>query len=105
MLRDSPQTSDYIRHMRSKNTSVGVNLVYHDIFEVAKQIGPSGMVGQDSQVEHVRVGEHNIAHRLDKRPLFARGIAVICSRPNVGQTVQVDFTELILREGLRRKNI
>ena len=63
--------------MAAEDAAVGVQLVDDDVFEVFEELHPLGVVGQDGGVEHVRVGEHDVAGRADGAARIGRGVAVV----------------------------
>ena len=58
---DSPQPPQHVRDVRAEHAAVDVGLVDHDEREVREQLVPSSVVGQDPDVEHVRVREDQVA--------------------------------------------
>ena len=63
--------------MASEYAAVGVQFVDDDVFEIFKQLDPSGMVGEDVGVQHIRVGDHDMARLTDGFPGGVLGIAVV----------------------------
>jgi hypothetical protein len=49
----------------AEDAPVVVKLVDDDVLEVLEEVDPLGVVGQDSGVEHIRVGEDDLADRPD----------------------------------------
>ena len=60
------------------------------------------MVGQDADVQHVRVGEQDVRPAPDVRAEGVRRIAVIGRRVDAAQAEGLDLAQLVLGEGLRR---
>lgn len=46
------QAAEHVGQMASEHAAVGVQLVDDDVFEIFKQLDPSGMVGEDVGVQH-----------------------------------------------------
>jgi len=66
------------------------------------------MVGEDSGVEHVGVGDHHVALAADGLPGVVRGVAVVGVSLDVCFEIAdeaVDLVHLILGQGLGGKNI
>ena len=87
-------------------TPVGVQLVDHDDPQLLEQLEPLGVVGQDRGVEHVRVGDDDLAGAADRRPDGRRRVAVV----RRGRDAQVscpgelgELGDLVLAEGLGGK--
>ena len=47
--------------MRAKDTPVGVYLIDNHIRQPAQEPSPRLMVGEYAEVEHIRVGEHDLS--------------------------------------------
>jgi len=63
---DPPQPAQHARHLRSEDAPVGVALVDHDVLQVAEELGPERVVGEDPGVQHIGVGQQH-ARRLAMR--------------------------------------
>ena len=53
---DPSEPADDVRDVGAEDASVHVCLVEHDVLESAQGAIPGAMVGQDAEVEHIRVG-------------------------------------------------
>src|SRR5690606_565822 len=56
---NAPKTLNDVRHVRAKNSTVGVHLVENDVAKSLKEGGPLGVIGKDPRVEHVGVAQDN----------------------------------------------
>ena len=74
--------------MAAENPTVGVQLIDHDVAEVLKQPHPPRVVWQYARVQHVGVGNNDVACLANVAPRVCRRIAVI------GIGLQVDLERL-----------
>src|SRR3990172_12501755 len=58
---DPVQPSQDIGHMRSEHSAVRMKLINYHKSQVLKKGHPFRVVGKDARVEHVRIGNDNIA--------------------------------------------
>ncbi len=103
--RETPEPAQHVRHVRAEDAAVDVCLVDDDPGEIGEHVAPLPMVGQHSDVQHVRVGEHQVRPGADRPPLLARCVSVVDgvsqeARPQRGQAAG-----LVLRERLRRVEV
>ena len=87
----------------AEHPAVGVQLVDDDHPELLEQLEPLGVVGQDRGVEHVRVGDHDLAGRPDGRPDRRRRVPVVGGGRDaqVGRPGELgELGHLVLPEGL-----
>ena len=77
---DPAQAAQDVGDVRAEHAAVDVGLVDDDDREVREQLGPGGVVGEDADVEHVGVGEHDVRAPADVRARLARGVAVVDRR-------------------------
>ena len=83
-----------------------MRLVDDDDREVREQLGPGGVVGEDPDVEHVGVREHDVRPLTNARARLARGVAVVDRRANLlGQAEGAERPRLVLGERLRRVQV
>ena len=66
------QPAQHVGDVRAEHAAVDVRLVDDDEGEVGEQVAPGGVVGQDPDVQHVGVGDHEVAALADRRALLAR---------------------------------
>ena len=64
----------------AEDAAVRVQLVDDDDPQLLEQLEPLGVVGEDRRVEHVRVGDHDLAGLADRRPDRRRRVAVVGRR-------------------------
>ncbi len=107
-MADTVQPPQDIGHMRSENTPVGMELVDHDEFQVLEEGQPFGMVRKNTRMEHIGIGDHNIALRTDGLPRVLGSISIIGKGfdrfLNLPDQV-LKFEHLILGKGLGGKEI
>ena len=68
--------------MRAEHAAVHMGLVDDDIAQVREQLPPGVMMGQDPNVKHVRVGDHQVGLAPDRAPLLPGGVAVVDRGPD-----------------------
>ncbi len=95
------QPAQHVGHVRAEHAAVHVRLVDHDDVEVGEEVRPGVVVGQDPDVQHVRVGEHDVRPPPDGRALLARGVAVVDRRPRPLDAQRVQRPRLVLGQRLR----
>ena len=103
----STEPAHDVRHVRAEDPPVDVSLVQHHVAQVSEQLGPALVVGQNAQVEHIRVGQHHLRPLLDLPPSVGRGITVedIGTHRNLVATHLSEAAQLVLRQGLRRSQV
>ena len=85
-----------------------MQFVDDDVAEVFEDLGPLGVVGKDSGVEHVRVGEDHVGAFPDLLARVLRRVTVIGESTDAGAhgfDDGVELVELIFGEGLSGKQI
>ena len=87
--------------MAAEHATIGVQFVQHHVAQILKQTLPARVVRQDSGVQHVRVGQHDVAALANRLARVCRSIAVVGEDAEAivetrGQIVQLG--ELVLRE-------
>jgi hypothetical protein len=101
--RDSPQAAEHVGDVRAEDSAVDVRLVDDDDGEVREHVGPGGVVGEDADVEHVGVGEHDVGVAAEESARLARGVAVVDRRTDsLAQAEGGERARLILSQGLGR---
>ena len=89
--------------MRAEDAAVDVGLVDHDDREVGEQVRPRAVVGQDPEVQHVGVGEHDVRAPADLRARLARRVAVVDRRAHLRAEAEGrERARLVLGERLGR---
>ena len=92
-----------VGHVAPEHAPVGVELIDDDHPELLEQLEPLGVVGQDRRVEHVRVGDHDLAGRSDGRSDRRRGVPVVGGSGHAqvrGPRELGELGHLVLAEGL-----
>ncbi len=92
--------------MRAEHAAVDVRLVDHHDSEVGEQIAPGAVIGQDPDVEHVRIRQDQIRAAANLRAGLARRVAIVDRRSYpVPQPEGVERPCLILGERLCRVEV
>ena len=102
---DAAQPADHVGDVRAEHPAVGVGLVDDDPLEVCEEIPPAPVVGQDSDVEHVGVAQHEVASPAYGRPLVLRRIAVVDRVAEVRRVQGRQGAGLVLSERLGRVQV
>ena len=82
VLANPLQPPQHTGHVGPQDAAIGVDLVDHDIGQLAEKAGPLGMVGQQRGVQHVWIGQDQIRLGLDAPPLAGRRVAVVDAQPD-----------------------
>ncbi len=96
------QASKDVRDVAAEDAAVHVELVHDDDPQLLEQLEPLRVVGEDRRVEHVRVGDHDLAGLADGRPDRCRRVAVVAGRRDLqlGVTHELrQLGDLVLAEG------
>ena len=80
---DAAQPAQDVGDVGAEDAAVDVRLVDHDDGEVGEEVRPRGVVGQDPDVEHVGVREHEVRPPADGQALLAPGVAVVDRRAHL----------------------
>ena len=70
-----------------------------------QEVGPPRVVGEQRQVQHVRVRQHEVRVLPDQRPLGLRRVAVVDGRSDLRQLERAHRAQLVARERLRREQV
>ena len=98
---DPPQPAQHVGHVRAEHAAVDVRLVDDDDREVREEVRPQRVVGQDPDVEHVGVGQHEVRLAADRGALLARRVAVVDRRADgLAEPERVDRARLVLGQRL-----
>ena len=107
-IAQAHQPAEHVRQVAAEHTPVGMDLVNDDIAQVLKQFDPLGMMRQDAGVQHVRVGNHDMAglpHGLagsgGRVPVIGIGFDIHAHA--LDHVIQ--FADLIRGQGLGREKI
>ena len=105
-MRDHPpQPPEHHGHVRPEHAPAHVRLVDDHEREPEEEVGPPGVVGQERQVQHVRVGHHQVRVLPDQRPLRARRVAVVDGRLHLRDREGTHRSELVPRKGFRGEEV
>ena len=88
--------------MASEDSTVIVQLVDNNIFQVFKELHPFSVVRKNPRMEHVRIGENNVPSCPDGLACILRRVSVICEKPHLfGKLLDglIQLGLLILGEG------
>ena len=103
---DPQQPAQDVGDVAAEDAAVGVQLVDDDDPELLEQLEPLRVVGEDRRVEHVRVGDHDLAGRPDRRADRRRRVAVVGGRRDRhpgGRGQLAELGDLVLAERLGRE--
>jgi len=100
-----PQPPQHVGDVRAEDAAVGVGLVDHDPAEVGEEVAPALVVGQQADVQHVGVGQHEVVATADRRPLLARRVAVVDRLAQPGRAQRRQLARLVLRQRLGRVEV
>ena len=70
------EPSENVRYVRAEDAAIDVRLVQDDVLQPAQRPIPGAMVGQDSEVQHIRVGYDDVRAAADSGPVRSGGVAV-----------------------------
>ena len=94
------QASQHVGAVAPEHAPQQMELVDDDVGQVAKQPSPPPMVGQQSVMEHLRVGQHDPGRAPGPGPLLGAGIAVDGGRQQLPGAEIAEGPELVLGECL-----
>ncbi len=100
------QTAQNMGDVRPEHAPVRVHLVHDHVFEVGEKRAPSGVVGQNADVQHVGVGQNDVRALFDVAALLRGRVAVVRGKADGGEQAEVvEFAQLILRKGFGGEQI
>ncbi len=73
---DSLEPAQHVGDVAAEHAAVGVHLIDHHIAQVLEELRPLGVMRQDRLVQHVRVGDHDVAVQADRLARIAWRIAI-----------------------------
>src|SRR5216684_9045896 len=94
--------------MAAEDAAVSVQFVENDVAEIFKKARPARVMREDAGVQHVRIGQDNVAFFANGSAGVTGRIAVVSVNPEAifQALIQVvEFGELVLREGFSGKEI
>ena len=102
-LTDPLQAAHHVGDLGAEHAAVGVQLVDDHVLQRREEAPPPRVVGQDAGVQHVGIGEHDVARLPDLCAPPRRGVAVVgvgadLDRESGGEGAELG--QLILRQGL-----
>ena len=104
--RHPPQPPQDVADVRPEHPAVDVRLVDDHDVEAVQELRPRAVVGEDPDVQHVRVRQDDVRPLADRRALLARRVAVVDRRADLlVQAERVQRARLVLRERLRRVEV
>ena len=107
-IRDAPQSPQHVAKMAAEHAAIGVQFIQHDVSQILEQPRPARVVRQNSGVQHVRIGQYDVAFFADGFARVAGRVAVVGKDAEsvVEPLIQiVNFRQLILGQGLGGKKI
>ncbi len=105
---DAAKTTHDVRDVAPEHAAVLVQLVDDDVAEILEQLHPLGVVRQDGGVEHVGIGDDDVARLPHLAASVTGRVAVVGEGANVGAEVAdqlVQLLHLVLGEGLGGEEI
>jgi hypothetical protein len=105
---DPLEPAQHVGDVAAEHTPIRVDLVDHHVAQVLEELRPLGVVRQDRLVEHVGVGDDDVAVQADRLARVARGVAVESEglHPEVAGIVELQqFGHLVLRQRLGREQV
>ena len=98
---DAPQATKHVAQVAAEDAAVGVQLVDDDVAQVFEQTRPARVVRQDAGVQHVGIGQDDVAFFTDGFAGVGRSVTVVSENAETvfEALIQiVEFRELILCE-------
>ena len=107
MAADALEPPQHIGEVAAEDAPIGVELVDDDVAEILEEVHPLGVMRQDSRVEHVGIGQHQVGACAHRAPRVLRRVAVISVHAHVGQRLgqRRQLGQLILGQRLGREQI
>ena len=99
--REPSQAPEDVRHVGAEYAAVDMRLVHHDQPQVVQHVAPAVVVGEDADVQHVRVRQHDVRGAANVRAPLDRRVAVVDRRPQPAEPERREPPGLVLRERLR----
>ena len=99
--RGPAQPPEDVRDVRAEDAAVDVGFVDDDVAQVLEDVSPAVVVGQEPDVQHVRVCEDEVGPLPDLPALLGRGVAVVDRSPQARELEFGQAPRLILCERLR----
>ena len=77
MGTETPQSAQHVGDVGAEDAPHDVELVDDDERQLRQEVTPAGVTGEDADVEHVGVGEHDVGVAPHPRPGVPVGVAVV----------------------------
>ena len=103
--RHPAQPAQHVADVRAEDAAVDVRLVDDHVGEVREHVAPAVVVGEDADVEHVRVREHEVRPLADLPAALRLGVAVVDRRLDARHLQLLERAQLVLGERLRRVEV
>ncbi|KAG1470376.1 hypothetical protein G6F57_011813 [Rhizopus arrhizus] len=105
---DALEPAQHVGDVAAEHAAVGVHFVDDDVAQVLEELRPLGVMRQDRLVQHVRVGDHDIAVQADSLARVAGGVAVEGEgfHPQIAGAVELQqLGHLVLGQCLGREQV
>ncbi len=100
-----PEPAQHHREVGSEDAPIDVALVDDDVAQRPEERRPVLVTRQEGVVEQVGVGEDVVGVLTDPSPVLGRGVTVVGGGPQPRQGQPVEAVELVVGEGLGRREI
>ena len=107
-IAQTDQAAEYIGQIGSEDAAVGMDFVNDDIFQVFKELDPLGVMGKNAGMQHIGIGDHNMACLPDRFACSTGRIPVV----RVGLDIRtgelneiIEFIDLVRGKRLGREQI
>ena len=77
MVAEPQEPPEHVRDVAAEDAAIRVQLVDDDDLDLLEELEPLRVMRQDRRVEHVRVGDDDLAGRPDRRPDRRRRVPVV----------------------------
>ena len=99
---EPPQPPQDVADMGAEDAAVDVCLVDDDVAQVVQHVAPPVVVGEDADVQHVRVRQDHVRAAPDLPPSLGLRVAVVDGGAKSRQAEPREAARLILGQRLRR---
>ncbi len=105
---DALEPAQYVGDVAAEHAAIGMHLVDHHVLQVLEELRPLGVMRQDALVQHVRVGDDDVAVQADRLARVARRVAIEGEGfyAEVAGAVELQqLGHLVLRQRLGREQV
>ena len=105
---DPLQAAEDVGQVAAEDAAVVVELVDDDVFQVLEELDPLGVVGQDPGVEHVGIGQDDVAAGADGLAGVLGRVAVVGEDADLAREELdrlVELGPLVVGQGLGREEV